>query len=130
MASRDTLIRKAYSDFNTRDIDGALALMTENVRWPKASEGGYVVGKEEIRAYWTRQWQVFDPQVTPTELIDRADGKTEVRVRQLVRSLSGDILSDREVSHIYTISDGLIEGMDLQEDVATDGGPSTAFANH
>ncbi len=130
MVNRDTLIREAYSAFNTRNIDGALALMTEKVRWPKASEGGHVVGKEEIRAYWTRQWQEFDPHVTPTELIDRADGKTEVRVRQVVRSLSGDVLSDSEVSHIYTISDGLIEGMDLQEDVTAGGGPSAAFTNH
>ena len=124
------MIRKAYSAFNRRDIDGALALMTENVRWPKASEGGHVVGKEEIRAYWTRQWQAFDPHVTPAELIDRVDGKTEVRVRQIVKSLNGDVLSDSEVFHVYTISGGLIEGMDLKEDVPSDGGPSTAFAKH
>jgi hypothetical protein len=44
-----------YSAFNQRNIDGALALMRESVSWPKASEGGRVVGKEEIRAYWSRQ---------------------------------------------------------------------------
>ena len=130
MTDRDTLIRKAYSAFNARDIDGALALMTENVRWPKASEGGHVVGKEEIRAYWTRQWQAFDPHVSPTELVNRADGTTEVRVQQLVKSLNGDVLSDSEVFHVYTISDGLIEGMDLKEDAASDGGPSPGFAKH
>ncbi len=130
MANRDTLIQEAYSAFNARDIDGALALMTENVRWPKASEGGHVVGKEEIRAYWTRQWQAFDPHVTPTELIERVDGKTEVKVRQLVKSLSGDVLSDSEVFHVYTISNGLIEGMDLKADDTSNGGPSPAFAKH
>lgn len=130
MANRDTLIQEAYSAFNARDIDGALALMTENVRWPKASEGGHVVGKEEIRAYWTRQWQAFDPHVTPTELIERVDGKTEVKVRQLVKSLSGDVLSDSEVFHVYTISNGLIEGMDLKADATSNGGPSRAFAKH
>ncbi len=130
MATKDTLIREAYSAFNARDIDGALALMTENVRWPKASEGGHVVGKQEIRAYWTRQWQAFDPHVTPTEIIERVDGKTEVKVRQLVKSLGGDILSDSEVFHVYTISDGQIEGMDIKGDVTSDGGPSTTFAKH
>ena len=54
MADTKTLIEQAYSAFNRRDIDGALALMTQDVSWPKASEGGKVVGKEEIRAYWTR----------------------------------------------------------------------------
>ena len=50
LANTQMLIAEAYSAFNRRDIDGALALMSENVSWPKASEGGRVVGKEEIRA--------------------------------------------------------------------------------
>ena len=74
MANTQTLIARAYSAFNHRDIDGALALMSENVSWPKASEGGRVVGKEEIRAYWTRQWKEFDPHVEPLEVIDQASG--------------------------------------------------------
>jgi ketosteroid isomerase-like protein len=51
MADPKTIIEQAYSAFNKRDIDGALALMTQDVSWPKASEGGKVVGKEEIRGY-------------------------------------------------------------------------------
>src|SRR5450755_3510870 len=93
MANTKTLIAEAYSAFNRRDIDAALALMSENVSWPKASEGGRVVGKEEIRVYWTRQWKEFDPHVDPIEVIDREEGKAEVRVHQLVKSLGGDILS-------------------------------------
>ena len=65
MADTNTLITKAYAAFNKRDIDAALALMSEHVSWPKASEGGWVVGKDEIRAYWTRQWNQFDPHVEP-----------------------------------------------------------------
>ncbi len=45
MANVKAIIEQAYSAFNKRDIDGALALMTEDVSWPKASEGGRVVGK-------------------------------------------------------------------------------------
>jgi SnoaL-like domain len=56
MANTNALIAQVYSAFNRRNIDEALALMSENVDWPKASEDGRVVGKEEIRAYWTRQW--------------------------------------------------------------------------
>ena len=71
MANTQTLIAEVYSAFNQRNIDGALALMRESVSWPKASEGGRVVGKEEIRAYWSRQWKEFDPHVEPIEVIDR-----------------------------------------------------------
>lgn len=97
MANTQILLAQAYSAFNQRNVDGALALMSENVSWPKASEGGRVVGKEEIRAYWTRQWQEFDPHVEPIEVIDREGGKTDVKVHQLVKSLGGDVLSDNEV---------------------------------
>ena len=129
MANTQTLINQAYSAFNQRDIDSALALMSENVSWPKASEGGRVVGKKEIRAYWTRQWKEFDPHVTPIELIDREEGKTDVRVHQLVKSLGGDVLSDSEVWHVYTVANGLIERMDLRENEASsEPGPSKAFS--
>ena len=129
MTDTKTLIAQAYSAFNQRDIDGALALMNENVSWPKASEGGRVVGKDEIREYWTRQWQEFNPHVEPIEIAAGDAGKTDVRVHQLVKSLSGDGLSDSEVWHAYTIVEGLIERMDLkQEGAASDATPSAAFA--
>src|SRR3984885_10665590 len=122
MTNTQSLIALAYAAFNHRDIDAALALMTENVSWPKASEGGRVIGKEEIRAYWTRQWEEFDPHVEPIEVIDREGGKTDVRVHQVVKSLAGDVLSDSEVWHVYTIANGLIERMDLQESEASSTG--------
>src|SRR5580698_10250924 len=129
MANTETLIAQAYSAFNRRDVDSALALMSENVSWPKASEGGRVVGKEAIRSYWTRQWKEFDPHVEPLEVIDREGGVTEVKVHQLVKSLSGDVLSDSEVRHVYTIANGLIERMDLKESgPGLDLAPSTAFS--
>src|SRR6204780_667376 len=102
MGNTQTLIAQAYSAFNRRDIDGALALMSENVSWPRASEGGRAVGKEEIRAYWTRQWKEFDPHVEPVEVIHREGSKTAVRVHQLVKTLSGDVLSEYGgVAHLH-----------------------------
>ncbi|HXR76355.1 MAG TPA: nuclear transport factor 2 family protein [Bryobacteraceae bacterium] len=131
MANTQPVIADVYAAFNQRNIDGALALMSESVSWPKASEGGRVVGKEEIRAYWSRQWKEFDPHVTPIEVIDRGAGKIDVRVRQLVKSLGGDVLSDSEVWHFYTTRDALIERMDLEESGADSGqSPSLAFFHH
>lgn len=131
MANIKALISQVYAAFNRRDIDGALAFMSESVSWPKASEGGRVVGKEEIRGYWARQWKEFDPKVEPIEVIEREADKTDVRVHQLVKSLAGDVLSDSEVWHFYTISNGLIERMDLSEDEANlEQGASSAFSRH
>lgn len=129
MADTKTLIEQAYSAFNKRDIDGALALMTQDVSWPKASEGGKVVGKEEIRAYWTRQWGEFDPYVEPLAMTGEDGGKIRVRVHQLVKSLQGDVLSDSEVLHVFTVNSGLIAAMDLGDEADPTAGPSAAFAH-
>jgi hypothetical protein len=129
MEDTKTIIEQAYSAFNKRDIDGALALMTQDVSWPKASEGGKVVGKEEIRAYWTRQWGEFDPLVEPLAMTEEDGGKTRVRVHQLVKSLQGDVLSDSEVLHVFTVNSGLIAAMDLGDEADPTAGPSPAFAH-
>lgn len=128
MTDAQTLISEAYSAFNRRNIDGVLALMSESVNWPKASEGGRAVGKEEIRAYWSRQWKEFDPLVEPIEVIDRGAGKIDVRVHQVVKNLGGDVLLDREVWHVYAIANGLIERMDIEEkETDSEGEPSSAL---
>ena len=115
MANTQALIAQAYSAFNRRDVDGALAVMSENVDWPKASEGGRVVGREEIRAYWPRQWAEFNPHVEPIEVTVGDAGRTDVKVHQLVRNLNGGILSDQTVLHVFTIANGQIERMDIGE---------------
>src|SRR5271163_3873040 len=128
MANTKTLIEQAYSAFNKRDIDGALALMTQDVSWPKASEGGKVIGKEEIRTYWTRQWTEFDPHVEPLAITEEDGGKARVRVHQLVKSLEGDVLADNEVVHVFTMNNGLIAAMNLADE-ADAASPSAAFAH-
>jgi hypothetical protein len=128
MVDTKAIIEQAYSAFNKRDIEGALELMTEDVSWPKASEGGRVVGKEEIRAYWTRQWREFDPRVEPLEITEGEGGKVGVRVHQVVRNLQGDVLSDSEVLHVLTVKAGLIAAMDLGDQADSAGGPTAAFA--
>jgi hypothetical protein len=122
------LIAQAYSAFNQREVDALLVLMSENVSWPKASEGGRVVGKQEIRDYWTRQWAEFNPHVDVLEVVEREAGKTDVKVRQVVTSLKGDVLADTELWHVYSIANGLIERMDIKEGERDLEGPSAAFS--
>jgi hypothetical protein len=122
----EQLISRAYSAFNRRDIDAALTLMTDDVSWPKASEGGRVVGKQAIREYWTRQWSEFDPRVDPLAIVE-SDGTFDVRVRQIVKALNGDTLSDTEVRHVYTIGNGLIERMDIPQGESDNDERSAAF---
>jgi N-acetylglutamate synthase-like GNAT family acetyltransferase len=104
--------------------------MTEDVSWPKASEGGKVIGKEGLRAYWTRQWGEFDPDVEPLAVTEGDGGKLRVRVHQLVKTLQGDVLSDSEVLDVFTVKAGHIAAMDLGDEADPSAGPSAAFAHH
>ncbi|MDO9372791.1 MAG: nuclear transport factor 2 family protein [Ferruginibacter sp.] len=108
------LIKTAYAAFNSRDIDQALSTFHPEVQWPKAFEGGYVTGHEEIRKYWTRQWSEINPNVEPTGFIQRPNGLVEVSVHQLVRDLQGEVLFDGNIKHIFTIQDGLLQRMHIE----------------
>ena len=74
------LIIKAYSAFNNRDIDTAISTFHPDIEWPKAFEGGYVQGREEIRKYLTRQWAEINPNVEITGFTQMPDGSLAVGV--------------------------------------------------
>ncbi len=108
------LINKAYNAFNERNIDEALSTMQPNVQWSKAWEGGYISGHDEIRKYWTRQWNEISPKVKPIEFNERPNGSLEVEVQQNVQELDGTEIFNGTVKHIYTFEDGLIKTMDIE----------------
>jgi ketosteroid isomerase-like protein len=109
------ILAKAYRAFNARDIDAVLAYLHPNVDWPNGMEGGRVHGHKGVRDYWTRQWNLLDPHVEPTRFSMEEDGRVTVEVHQVVRSLTGDILGDQVVQHVYLMQEGLIVRMDIRE---------------
>jgi len=114
MLKNQELIKEAYTAFNARDIDAILQLMHPDVRWSKAWEGDYANGHDDVRAYWQRQWKEINPNVTPVGYRARENGTLEVDVHQLVKDLDGNILFDGKVLHIYIITDGLLQQMDIE----------------
>jgi hypothetical protein len=113
LAPEIELLRAAYTAFNARDIDAALALMTPDVVWPKAFKGGFVRGTEEVRAYWTEQWSEINPHVEPVAFSSEDAGQILVEVHQVVRDLVGAVLADEHVGHRFTIEHGLIQAMEV-----------------
>ena len=114
MPSRQELLTAVYGAFNRRDVEGVLVLMRPDVDWPNGMEGGRVHGRDEVRAYWRRQWGILDPHVDPVRMEDDETGHTVVHGHQVVRDLSGNILKDHIVQHVYSFRDGLIERMDIR----------------
>ncbi|MEM1308029.1 MAG: nuclear transport factor 2 family protein [Cyanobacteria bacterium P01_H01_bin.153] len=107
------LLRTAYTAFNARDIDTALTLMTPDVHWPRAFKGGFVRGPEEVRAYWTEQWNEINGHVEPVAFHTEDDGQVLVEVHQVVRDLTGTVLADEHVGHRFAIENGLIQAMEV-----------------
>jgi ketosteroid isomerase-like protein len=109
----ELLLRAAYAAFNARDIDAALALMSPDVVWPRAFKGGFVRGPEEVRAYWTEQWNEIDGHVEPVAFHWEDAGQVLVEVHQVVRDLAGTMLADEHVGHRFTIEHGMIQAMEV-----------------
>jgi nuclear transport factor 2 (NTF2) superfamily protein len=115
MENEREVLESAYRNFNARNLDAVLALMTHDVEWPNGWEGGFVHGHEGVRDYWTRQWAVLDPKVEPVEIRRLDDGRFAVEVHQVVHDREGKLLSDQTMRHIYILLNGLIERMDIEE---------------
>lgn len=111
--NQQDLIHKAYENFNKRNIDEVFTTMNPGVHWPKAFEGDFVKGYDEVRAYWTRQWSEINPEVNPVGFKSLGDGRLEVDVHQIVKSLDGEVLFDGNVTHVYTFENGLIDNMKI-----------------
>ena len=116
MMTDQELLNRAYHAFNSRDLDAALTLMHPEVEWPNTMQGGYVRGHEGIRAYWSIQWSLVDPRVTPVGFEMDSEGRIVVDVHQVVNDLQSRLLEDVKVRHIFSIEDGLIRRMDMGED--------------
>src|SRR5690349_24957889 len=112
MDADEELLRRAYAAFNARDIDGALALMRDDVDWPDEIEHARLHTHDDIRAYWEGQFARMDPHVEPVEF-RRVNDRVEILVHQVVRDLDGVVRADTHVRHVYVLKDGLVARMDV-----------------
>lgn len=114
MADEVELVKRLYDRFNARDMETLLSAMHEDVTWANGMEGGHVHGREEVRAYWTRQWTMIDPRVEPVEFSRGPGGELLVEVHSIVRDLAGNLLSDTHVGHIFRLENGLVQRFDIR----------------
>ena len=113
MSTEREILQNAYRDFNARNIDAVLSRMHPEVEWANGMEGGHVHGKDEVRAYWTRQFTTLNPRVEPIHIEPDKHGKWVVDVHQVVHDMQGNLLLDTTVNHTYQFRNGLIARMDI-----------------
>jgi hypothetical protein len=123
MTDTDTqIVQRMYDCFNARDVDGVLAVVTDDVAWANGMDGGHVHGRKALREYWTRQWAIVSPHVEPVAFNRGADGALIVEVIQTVRDLDGKPLQgqthglkDKTVGHIFHLEGGRVARFDIQD---------------
>jgi ketosteroid isomerase-like protein len=108
------LLQRIYAAFNRREFEIVLAAMVDDVDWPNGMEGGRVFGKDAVRAYWKRQFEVFESRVEPQTFSTEADDRIAVDVHQIVHDKAGNLVADQMVQHVYDIRDGLIRSMEIR----------------
>jgi ketosteroid isomerase-like protein len=113
-AAAEQLLRHIYAAFNRREIDTVLAAMHPDVDWPNGWEGGRVHGHAAVRDYWTRQFKAVSSNVEPQSFRTEENGRIVVEVHQVVHDVSGNLLSDTMVEHVYLFEDGFIRKMDIR----------------
>src|SRR5688572_98092 len=105
MSSANKLFTALDTDVNNRNIDVVIAQMTTDVQWANGMEGGFVFGHAGVRDYWTRQFSLISSQVTPAEIVE-VGGLVRIKVHQVAHDLSGKLLVDEFVTHLFTLKDG------------------------
>ncbi len=115
MQDKQKLLKDLYRAFNRRAIEPVLAALRPDVDWPNGWEGGRVHGHAGVRDNWTRQWAAIDPHVEPIGFTNDETGGIVVQVHQVVKDLTGKIMADELVEHIYQFEQGLIRRMDLRK---------------
>jgi hypothetical protein len=117
----EQVIHQIYHGFNARDMEGVLAMLTDDVAWANAMEGTHIHGKDAIRDYWTHQWSVIDPHVEPLKIAKAADGSLVVDVHQVVKNLEGQTLINETVKHAFRLDGGRVQRFDIQSDTQLTG---------
>src|ERR1700720_2986546 len=97
----EDVLRATYRAFIDREIAAVLELTHPEVDWPNAWEGGRLVGREAVAAYWRRQFEHnLASRVEPTGFAEEEGGAVAVTVHQVVHDAqSGELLSDATVTH-------------------------------
>lgn len=89
--------------------------MRPDVKWANGLEGGFVYGREAVREYWTKQFEIIQPELEPLKFETDENNRNIVTVHQIIRDLQGNTLAEATVRQIFTIENGLISLYEIGE---------------
>ena len=112
MSAATDLIVRYYDAIERRDLEAVLAVTHERVRFHDFLDGGEVEGLAAARDFYRRMFELApDLDLITAEVLP--DGRVRAEFQSSVHSPSGHLWSDTRQAAIYTLVDGLIQGVDL-----------------
>jgi hypothetical protein len=68
-------LQNLYDAFNKREIETVLSMMDENGKWANGMECGFVYGRENVREYWRKQFELINPQLDTSAFMTDAENR-------------------------------------------------------
>mgnify|MGYP000297668190 CR=1 FL=1 len=111
----EPLLTSLYEAIERQDVDAVLALFHPDARIPDSLEQAALVGHDQIRAYYQRQFAAIrvGSSLLATNLLP--DGRVEAFLHVLVHGSTGGFWWEGRVTATYRIEDGLITEMVVTE---------------
>jgi hypothetical protein len=80
MTSRQTQLNRLYEAFNQHDLATVMDCLSSDITWPNTLDGGLIVGREAVGAFWRRQFEIVAIEVVPIAFAALPDGRLSVSV--------------------------------------------------
>lgn len=108
-------LQNLYEAFNKREIETIISLMRPDVKWENAMEGGFVYGRDAVREYWRKQFEIVQPQLEPLNFEMDENDRSVVTVHQIVRDLDGKTLMEKTIQQMFTFENDLISVFEIKD---------------
>jgi len=116
MADACDLVVRLHEAISRRDADTAALLFHPQGRFRNYLDGGEVIGRDGVRAFYRKLFETLAPDVDLLSVRILADGSVQAELQVSVHDRSGRLWSDSRVTATYTIREGLIQSVELGPD--------------
>lgn len=111
------LITRYYDAIERRDLEAVLAVTHADVRFQDYLDSGEIEGLAAARDFYQRMFD-FAPNLDLITVEAQPDGRVRVEFQSSIHSASGHLWSDTRQEAVYTLVDGLIQGIELCDPIS------------
>jgi uncharacterized protein (TIGR02246 family) len=116
MADARDLVVRLHEAISRRDADAAAPLFHPQARFRNYLDGGEVIGRDGVRAFYRKLFETLAPDVDLLSVQTLTDGRAQAELQVSVPDRAGRLWSDSRVTATYAIREDLIQSVELGPD--------------